>query len=207
MSKQPQITAAVRSPRLVIVERLPTSSDINETSDTERDPRTKSRMPVTLSMTPVGNDRLVTALASGRDEYILTDLSGGVSVRVCVAIDSAALGREVATTLDGASIDWSSGRLERGGHQTVLSRIELRLLACLIDAQSNIVPHARLIECAWPDNPPKDPENALAVYVNYLRRRLKPIGLGGAIRTFRSAGYALISTVTARELDDPGSPT
>lgn len=197
MPKQRHAVPADEGARLTIPERRPPSLNTNAQAKAVREQPATSRIAVALFMTPLGNDRLVAALGRGHEEFVLTDVSGGLAVRVRVAIDNASFKREPAATLDGAIIDWSTGRVERDGRQTVLSRIELRLLACLIDAQPSVVAHDRLIEAAWPHDPPADPRNALAVYINYLRRRLRPVGLGGVIRTRRSAGYALISTTTS----------
>ncbi|HEY4219308.1 MAG TPA: winged helix-turn-helix domain-containing protein [Gemmatimonadaceae bacterium] len=158
---------------------------------TSRRNRTDVRIAATLATTIAGDARLAAAIAAGRDQFVLTDVGGTLSVRVRVSIDGVSPSSEAIASLDGAVVDWNSGRIEHAGRRAMLSRTELRLLACLLDGKNEVVPHERLLRAAWPDERPRNAANALAVYVCYLRRRLKEVGLGRAVKTLRRAGYAM----------------
>jgi DNA-binding response OmpR family regulator len=191
MSKQRQLAPTEPSSGGKVQSLRRANRDFAGHARPEQPSHTERRVPIALTTSGFGGNRLVAAVASGRDEFVLTDLGGALSIRVRLSIDASAIAREMVTSLDGTVVDWNTGRVEHAGQQTMLSKTELRLLACLLDAHADIVSHDRLIRSAWPDSPPKDPDSALAVYVCYLRRRLKPIGLGGALKTVRGKGYVL----------------
>jgi DNA-binding response OmpR family regulator len=172
------------------------NAEFSPSPATVRPTRSDVRIAVTLSTTIVGDARLSAAIAGGRDEFVLTDLGGTLSVRVRVAIDGVSPSSETIASLDGAVVDWNSGNIEHAGRRTVLSRTELRLLACLLDGDNKIVPHEQLIRSAWPDERPKDAVSALAVYVCYLRRRLNAVGLGSVVKTMRREGYVVSHATT-----------
>jgi DNA-binding winged helix-turn-helix (wHTH) protein len=69
----------------------------------------------------------------------------------------------------------------------------LRLLAALFDGAGKPVSRKELIARVWPsdDMPATERENALAVYVCSLRKRLAAIGAASALVTVRGHGYRL----------------
>ena len=125
-------------------------------------------------------------------DFVLTSGDGRLSAKVRLRL--AGSGR-TPHTIGGRSIfvDWSISAVEHGRSRATLSRTELRLLAALIDAGSRAMARSELIERVWPHNelPLEDRENALAVYVCCLRKRLAAVGVADAITTVRGVGYRL----------------
>ena len=94
--------------------------------------------------------------------------------------DEAVRVRSSAASLDGEVLRTASGWV-------VLSPIEARLAALLVERAGAVVSRAELVAAAWPD---RDVErNLLDVHVARLRRRLGEVGL--AVRTVRRRGYLL----------------
>jgi DNA-binding winged helix-turn-helix (wHTH) protein len=84
------------------------------------------------------------------------------------------------------------GVLRRGRDWVSLPPVEARLTAALLDRLGAVVSREALARAGWPDGAPG--RNALDVHVLRLRRRLGPVGL--VIRTVRSRGYLLESSVS-----------
>jgi DNA-binding response OmpR family regulator len=79
-----------------------------------------------------------------------------------------------------------------GGAIAHLSPREFSLMHCLVRNGGRAVPVDELLNYVW--GMPRDAGGAidsLNVYVSHLRKKLKPIGLGDAIRTYRGFGYGL----------------
>jgi len=155
-------------------------------TERNRDCVVDARLLTTRSAT----SRLLDALQSGSDEYILSSTDGRVSVRVTLSL----LGVEATehkTASGRLTVDWSRSRVSHGDSRVTLSRTELRLLAALLEGEGRPVSRATLIERVWPNDRLAigDRENALAVYVHSLRKRLKAIGLVNALQTVRGEGY------------------
>lgn len=70
-----------------------------------------------------------------------------------------------------------------------LSRREYQLLATLVEGGGAVVPRAALATAIWGDAPVSD--NALDVYVGYVRRRLAEYPHAPAIVTVRGIGFRL----------------
>lgn len=136
--------------------------------------------------------RLVDALAEGTRDFVLSATDGSISIRVRLRHAGAAKTRHsVAGRL--LTADWSNAAIEHDGFRVRLSRTELRLLATLLESGSVPLSRAELIERVWPNDelPDAERENAIAVYICSLRKRLNAIGLSGAIVTMRGVGYHL----------------
>ena len=87
----------------------------------------------------------------------------------------------------------ADGVLRVGTSWVPLPPVEARLTAVLVERFGTVVSREALARAGWPDGAPG--RNALDVHVLRLRRRVAPLGL--AIRTVRSRGYLLESTVMA----------
>jgi len=136
--------------------------------------------------------RLVAALEEGAREFVLT-ASDGTAVRVRIRLASTTRTQhQLGDSL--VAVDWANATVECGEHRVTLSRTELRLLAVLITASPAAVSRGELIGRLWPGEGPvvEERENALAVYVCSLRKRLSLVGLKGAIETVRGLGYRMI---------------
>jgi len=79
------------------------------------------------------------------------------------------------------------------GRSVDLSRREFQLMERLLRAAPHAVTRADLLDAIWCGRTSHavHPSNVLEVYVSYLRRKLKTLGCGDALRTVRGVGYAL----------------
>lgn len=149
-------------------------------------------IPARLVTSRTGSARLFRAVGQGQMDYVLVSADGRVSIRVRLALDLADAAEQRFG--DGSiAIDWSRATIARGPKRSLLTRTELRLLSVLVDHSGSVVSRAALIAAVWPNQGLawEDRENALAVYVCTLRKRLAAIGLGNALHTVRRAGYEI----------------
>jgi DNA-binding response OmpR family regulator len=139
--------------------------------------------------------RILRALHGGCGTFVLTAVDGHMSARVALTIVNAAAA-ETEYKLGSArvTVDWSRSTVAHGARRVSLSRTELRLLAALLGGEGRAMTRVSLIGLVWPDDalPDADRENALAVYMCSLRKRLTSIGAGDALQTVRGVGYRAV---------------
>jgi DNA-binding response OmpR family regulator len=136
--------------------------------------------------------RILKALHGGCGTFVITALDGQMSARVELTIvNTAAAESEYKLGSARVTVDWSRSTVANGARRVSLSRTELRLLAALLGGEGEPMPRAALISRVWPEDelPDGDRENALAVYICSLRKRLTSIGAGNALQTVRGIGY------------------
>ena len=145
-----------------------------------------------LSMSAPATGRLVQAIATGADEFVITSADGRISVRARVAIDSIDAAEQCIPG-SNVTVDWTRATVSNEGSCVRLARTELRLLSALLENNGQAVRRETLIERAWPRRKlgAGESENALAVYVCALRKRLAAIGLANALETIRGVGYRI----------------
>ncbi len=78
-----------------------------------------------------------------------------------------------------------------------LSLREFALLHCLSAQHGRPVPAETLMTYVWGDSDLRDGRKILDVYIFQLRKKLKGLGLSGAISTVRGFGYSLASASSA----------
>jgi DNA-binding response OmpR family regulator len=146
-----------------------------------------------IVLTPRAAERLVRAVASGTDRYILVTADGGLSLHVRLAIDPNQPDEQRVGN-GKLVVDWPLATISSGRNHVTISRTELRLLGGLLEGNGHPVPRAQLIARAWPRDQisPTERDNALAVYICTLRKHLAAIGLGHALLTVRGLGYRLM---------------
>lgn len=145
----------------------------------------------------------VTSLDSGQDEVRALSLGGDdyitkpYSVPVLLARIKAVLRRSTKTaqsadtlTACGLQLHLAKGTVSSDTDTAILTRNELRILACLMEHAGEIVSRADLIDMLW-DNQIYIDDNTLSVNVTRLRTKLADIGLPDLIRTRRGMGYQL----------------
>lgn len=149
-------------------------------------------LDVRLEVSAGVGTKLRAALRQSSGDYVLSSRDGSLSARVRVTL------RDVQPTehdIDEGTlvVDWSRATAELGGAQVHLSRTELRLLAALLDGGGAPVSREKLITSVWPNDAldAAERENALAVYVCSLRKRLSAIGAASSLETVRRKGYRL----------------
>jgi DNA-binding response OmpR family regulator len=151
---------------------------------------TACQIDARLETSPATSERLLDALNAGMRDFVLTSVDGRLSARVRLTLANVTMTEH--TLADGnVVVDWSESTVAQGPRRVSLSRTELRLFAALLDAAGRPLSRAALIERIWPDDarPIAVRENALAVYVCCLRKRLNAVGVGQSLRTLRGVGY------------------
>lgn len=142
--------------------------------------------------TVAAGERLLGAVASGVEDFLVVSDDGKVAVRVHLTIDSMQVAEERLGDTDTV-VDWSRGTISNGASRVHLARMELRLLAALVERDGKPISRAQLAARLWPTaNGVSEKENGLAVYVCGLRKRLAAIGLASALQTVRGTGYRLV---------------
>ena len=143
-----------------------------------------------LSLGGRGLARLL-GVSGEQSRFILSSQDGSLSVQVMLSVLTVPEGEQVlgnGTLL----LDWSRGTLAHGGRRTTLSRMELRLLAALLEHAPHVVTREQLVSRLWPDHAQQPVrENSLKVWVCQLRRHFVAVGLPEAIHTVRGTGYCL----------------
>ena len=145
-----------------------------------------------LSMSARATARLVQMIATGADHFVIMSADGRISVRARLAIDSVDFAEQCVPGSD-VVVDWTRATISNEGSCIRLSRTELRLLSALLENNGHAVRREALIERAWPRRELRsvETENALAVYICSLRKRLAAIGLADSLQTLRGVGYRL----------------
>ena len=133
----------------------------------------------------------VKALSMGGDDYITKPYN----IPVLLARVRAVLRRGEVQPADmleaaGVRLNLARGTVSAGRGTVELTRNELRILACLMEHQGEIVSRMDLIEALW-DNKIYIDDNALSVNVTRLRGKLAELGRPELIRTRRGMGYQL----------------
>jgi DNA-binding response OmpR family regulator len=183
-----------KSPTAVVAasRQLATTGQVDSRASSAAFPSDQVSIPVSIIMSRAAASRLQAFMAHGQNRFVVSSSDGALSVRIAMVVARSSATEEIVPHLGNAAIDWDRGIIAKDGRATPISRTELRLLACLVEHAGATVPHDVLISSAWCASTPDDAAyNALAVYVCYLRRSLKSIGLGQALRTVRGVGYAL----------------
>jgi two-component system, OmpR family, response regulator len=168
-------------------------SPVGTLSRTEPRRHAPSRvLEASLETSQLTGERLMKALQRGAGDFVLSSSDGQLTARVRLTL------QDTGTTvheLGGRAlvVDWSRATVALEKDQVSLSRTELRLLAALIEGAGRAVTRSQLIARVWPDDrlALPDRENALAVYVWSLRKRLAAIGAASALVTVRGAGYRI----------------
>lgn len=148
-----------------------------------------------IEASAAGSARILKALHAGCGTFVLSAVDGQMSARVqLTVVNAAAAETEYHLGATKVTIDWSRSTVANGSRRVSLSRTELRLLAALVGGEGRPVGRSSLISRVWPDDalPDADRENALAVYMCSLRKRLTSVGAGGALQTVRGVGYRAV---------------
>jgi DNA-binding response OmpR family regulator len=146
-----------------------------------------------IDASPAASARILRALHGGCGTFVISAVDGQMSARVqLTVVNTAAAESEYTLGAARVTVDWSRSTVAHGAHRVSLSRTEHRLLAALLGGEGHPIPRAALISRVWPEDSAvtdTDRENALAVYMCSLRKRLTSIGAGDALQTVRGVGY------------------
>lgn len=126
------------------------------------------------------------------NRFIISSPDGRTAVQVRLMVATVPEG-EQAIGNGKLVLNWSRGTLAHGERRTTLSRMELRLLAALIDASPGAISKPALVARLWSDSSERweRHERSLKVWICQLRRHFTEVGQPDAIKTMRGVGYRL----------------
>jgi DNA-binding response OmpR family regulator len=181
------------SPAKIVALKRELSDSHSSGSRRQRTASDTQSVTVRIALSPRSAERLVRAVAGGVDRYILVTADGSLSLRVRLSMEQHQPDEQRLAN-GKLVVDWPRATIASGRNCVTISRTELRLLGGLLEGSGQPVSRAQLISRAWPSDGilPDERDNALAVYVCTLRKRLAAIGLGHALQTVRRVGYRLV---------------
>lgn len=144
-----------------------------------------------LSLTGAALARLLSVSGMGESRFIISSPDGATAIQARLVVSTVPDGEQA---LGGQIVlNWSRGTLSHGDRRTTLSRMELRLLAVLIDAAPGALSKEALVARLWPDDTGNAArhERSLKVWICQLRRHFLAVGRPDAIDTVRGLGYRL----------------
>ena len=133
-------------------------------------------------------DRL-SGFHAGGDDYLVKPFAlKELVVRLHALMRRA--GASADTETGGLRLDPAAHAASAGDAQVDLTPTEYRLLALLASRPGEVVRRHELVAAGWPDGAIVH-DNTLDAYVARLRRKLRDIERGDAIKTARGVGYRL----------------
>lgn len=146
---------------------------------------------VVLRLSARARQRLLGAVDGGGADVIIASVDGSTTVRARLSLQRAeVLGDRIA---EHVLIDWVGGVVRHRDQQTRVSRTELRILAVLLERRGRTISRVELANAVWGESAGcASASRAISVYVCSLRKRLRSIGLGGAVETVRGSGYRVV---------------
>ena len=154
------------------------------------DPSALHTVTAQLKLTSASLVRLL-SVTGARTDFVLASADGETTVRVGLTVSSVP-DAELLLGRRNVVLDWSRWTIAYGHNRGSLSRMELRLLAALMDSAPEAATREHLVSRLWEGaHRGSDCERAVAVWVFALRRKFAAIGLPRAIRTVRGTGYRL----------------
>ena len=144
-----------------------------------------------LSLTSAALARLL-SVSGAESRFIISSPDGQTAVQARLAVSTVPEG-EQALGNARVVLNWARGTLANGERRTTLSRMELRLLAALMDAAPGAISKEALVARLWPDSAGRVAlyERSLKVWICQLRRHFLAVGQPDAISTLRGTGYRL----------------
>lgn len=159
--------------------------------------RSTGRQVPVLMLTARGalQDRL-DGFAAGADDYLPKPFAFDEMVaRLHAIVRRGAPAAPSEPRFDTLTIDAARGVAQVGDKNVPLSRREFALLGALVAQGGGVVPRAALAQAVWGSDEVSD--NALDVYVSYVRRRLARLPGAPAIATARRVGFRLVAAEPA----------
>ena len=179
-------------PDLVVLDwMLPQLSGIEVCRAMRRSPRLM-RVPV-IMLTARGEEAdRVRGLETGADDYVVKPFSTDELVaRVRAVLRRAAPEHEAEPLRVGAlTMDLGTHKVSRDGRDVALGPTEFRLLRALMERPGTVLAREQLLESVWGRDIYVEPRT-VDVHIRRIRKALNGEGEADAIRTVRSAGYAL----------------
>lgn len=156
------------------------------------DIRRSSAIPIIVVTSRDSTADELRALSLGGDDYVTKPYDIPVLLARIKAVLRRSGGMAEPEVLEagGLKLHLARGTVSAEGGTAELTRNELKILACLMARQGEIVSRADLIDMLW-DNRIYIDDNTLSVNMARLRGKLADIGQPERIRTRRGMGYQL----------------
>jgi two-component system phosphate regulon response regulator PhoB len=192
------VSVAENKPDLILLDwMLPHLSGIDLCRQLRRGSGTRDIPIIIVTARGEEADR-IRGLNTGADDYVTKPFSPQeliARVRAVLRRARPALGNATLTH-GGVSMDLAAHRVRRNDRDVHLGPTEFRLLRHFLEHPGRVFSREQLLDAVWG----RDVEVELRtvdVHIRRLRQALNVAGDTDAIRTVRSAGYALAEEVTA----------
>ncbi|MCH5583982.1 response regulator transcription factor [Shimazuella sp. AN120528] len=158
--------------------------------------RLQSNCPILFISAREGKMDQVMALENGADDYITKPFELEVVLAKIRSHfrraygDYALTNAERLLNVNGLLLYLNRYELLFQGQKIELSKKELVLMEVLMNEVEQVVSRHYLLEKLWDENTFVD-DNTLNVYITRVRKKLKDIGIVGAIEVVRGVGYRL----------------
>lgn len=136
-----------------------------------------SRVPIIIISAEGEEERKVSALEAGADDYITKPF--GVAELVARMRSAWRRSQDLTSTQDGAVIEIADVRLDqvsrlvwKGAEEVHLTPIEYRLLTFLAKHAGRVVTQRQILTAVWGDEYSEEAQY-LRVYIGYLRKKLE----------------------------------
>ncbi|MGD0963603.1 MAG: response regulator transcription factor [Candidatus Acidiferrales bacterium] len=133
----------------------------------------------------------VKSLDAGADDYLAKPFSFvELTARIRALLRRRAVPAEARLKVEDLVLDRIARTVQRGRHRIDLTQKEFELLEFLMERPFQPVPRELITEKAWELEADK-PTNLVAVYINYLRKKIDAGFDRPLIRTVRGVGYQI----------------
>ena len=183
-----ELAAPAEIPDLLIVDAGTGSASVTETI---RSARRRWLSPTLLCIHVATSADAIALLEAGADDVTMNDAPFDVvAALISAALRRARVANELLRIKFGDIVyDREARRVWCAGREVLFTPRELRLFDILFQRAGRPVSSDTLEDFVWSDSSPTT-SNALAVYIGYLRRKLKG-SRASMLETLRGSGYRL----------------
>jgi len=150
--------------------------------------RQKWRLPILILSARDQVDDRIKGLNAGADDFLVKPfVFGELLARLSAIQRRVASGEQSNLAVGSIALDRESRAVHISGRNVELTAREFRLLECLMRSHDRVVSRATILNQVWGVAADVS-DNAVDVYVGYLRRKLD---LGDQLATVRGVGFKL----------------
>jgi two-component system response regulator PrrA len=148
-------------------------------------------LPVCILSARADVEQRVEGLQAGADDYMVKPFDlGELVARLQALLRRGSTRAAVPIAVGRLEVDPSRRTVKYADEMIVLTRREFDLLYAFVRHPGVVITRAQLLEQVWGyDFPVQD--NAIDVFVGYLRRKLEASGQARALHTVRGVGFVL----------------